>query len=77
MITYSTYVKPLSSLRKNFFAAFPLALHQDIEDIPVLIHCPREIMPVAADREETSSQCHVSLSGNGSDATDWHIDWLI
>ena len=39
MITRGMSLNPLSSLRKNLFAAFfPPALHQNIEDIAFLVH---------------------------------------
>jgi hypothetical protein len=54
MMTRGTYLNPLSSLRKKSFRGLliPLALHQDFEDVPLLIHRPPEVIPLAANGQE-------------------------
>jgi hypothetical protein len=54
MSTRGAYAKPLSSLRKNVLAACLSlrTLHQNIEDVPLLIHGPLEVVPPTMNREQ-------------------------
>jgi hypothetical protein len=54
--------QPFKELTKELRCSFlvPPALHQDIEDIPVLIDGTPQIVTFSLDRENSSSICHVS-----------------
>ena len=64
-----TYWQPFQQLAEELLGRFLVAttLHQDIEDVPVLIHGAPEVVPLAIDGEEDFIQMPF-VAGSGTPA---------